>query len=83
MNPIPPAAHPEAFSSFSPMFFIQCTLHVPVGSLQAYKNAEVWKNFKNIVENDFHRNRTPYRTKQKFSEIRIALHFEISNRIQI
>jgi len=53
MNPIPPAAHPEAFSSFSPMFFIQCTLYVPVGSLQAYKNAEVWKNFKNIVENDF------------------------------
>ena len=25
----------------------------------------------------------PYQTKQKFSEIRIALHFEISNRVQI
>ena len=52
MNPIPPAAHTGAFDSFN-SFFIQCTLHVPVGSLQAYKNAEVWKNFKNIVENDF------------------------------
>ena len=52
MNPIPPAAHTGAFDSFN-SFFIQCTLHVPAGSLQAYKNAEVWKNFKNIVENDF------------------------------
>ena len=44
MNPIPPAAHTGAFDSFN-SFFIQCTLHVPAGSLQAYKNAEVWKTF--------------------------------------
>ena len=25
----------------------------------------------------------PYQTKQKFSETKIALHFEISNRVQI
>ena len=82
MNPIPPAAHPEAFSSFSPMFFIQCTLYVPVGSLQAYKNAEVWKNFKNIVENDFTGIERPSPDKAKIFG-RIAFHFEISNRVQI
>ena len=27
-----------------------CTLHVPAGSLQAYRSAWVWKEFENIVE---------------------------------
>ena len=28
------------------------TLYVPVGSLEAYNNAEVWKDFPNIIELD-------------------------------
>ena len=52
---IPPIAyHTNSYTdTFDADIFNQCTLHVPAGSLQAYKNAEVWKNFKNIVENDF------------------------------
>lgn len=51
----PPTVHytNSYTNSFDADIFNQCTLYVPVGSLQAYKNAEVWKNFKNIVENDF------------------------------
>lgn len=30
-----------------------CVLNVPTGSLEAYKSAEVWKEFKNIQEKDF------------------------------
>ena len=29
---------------------LACTLHVPTGTMQAYKNAPVWKEFGNIVE---------------------------------
>lgn len=52
---IPPIAyHTNSYTdTFDADIFNQCTLYVPAGSLQAYKNAEVWKNFKNIVENDF------------------------------
>ncbi len=51
----PPTVHytNSYTNSFDADIFNQCTLYVPAGSLQAYKNAEVWKNFKNIVENDF------------------------------
>lgn len=30
-----------------------CVLNVPVGSLEAYRTADVWKEFKNIQEKDF------------------------------
>ena len=30
-----------------------CTLYVPKGSGQAYRNSDSWRNFKNIVEIDF------------------------------
>ena len=29
--------------------YSNATLHVPAGSIDAYKNAEIWKNFENIV----------------------------------
>lgn len=29
------------------------TLYVPIGSIEAYKNADGWKNFKNILEKEF------------------------------
>lgn len=43
---IPFILDPEAFSSYD------ATLYVPVGSKSAYQNAEVWRNFNNIVESD-------------------------------
>ena len=32
--------------------YVNCLLHVPYGCVQAYREAEVWKNFKNIVEGE-------------------------------
>ena len=29
--------------------YSKATLHVPAGAIDAYKNAEIWKNFENIV----------------------------------
>ncbi|MCQ2266368.1 MAG: ribosomal protein L7/L12 [Bacteroidaceae bacterium] len=45
----PPACHEEAFDSES-VVYSQATLYVPKNSRAAYSEAEVWKNFKNIVE---------------------------------
>ena len=45
---------PEAYHSsdyaFSDVPFSTCTLHVPIGSKEAYANTEPWSKFKNIVE---------------------------------
>ena len=46
-NPIPVAL---AETNFDATTYINATLKVPVGSLEAYKNADGWKNFFNIVE---------------------------------
>ena len=39
-----------AETTFDAATYINATLKVPVGSLEAYKNADSWKNFFNIVE---------------------------------
>lgn len=39
-------------STFSSSSYRYATLHVPYGSIDAYKAAEGWKNFTNIVESD-------------------------------
>lgn len=46
-NPIPVAL---AETNFDATTYINATLKVPVGSLEAYKNADGWKNFFNIIE---------------------------------
>ena len=46
-NPTPVAL---AETNFDATTYINATLKVPVGSLEAYKNADGWKNFFNIVE---------------------------------
>lgn len=46
-NPVPVAL---AETNFDATTYINATLKVPVGSLEAYKNADGWKNFFNIVE---------------------------------
>ncbi len=46
-NPVPVAI---AETNFDATTYINATLRVPIGSLEAYKNADGWKNFFNIVE---------------------------------
>ncbi len=38
--------------SFSPLTYLTATLHIPVGTLESYKNADGWKSFKNIKEEE-------------------------------
>ena len=42
-----------ANETFSKNTYLYCSLKVPVGTLNAYKSAEGWKNFWNIEECDF------------------------------
>lgn len=46
----PPAMKVESGHAFNNECFTQCTLYVPEGSLEAYKNANGWKEFVNIIE---------------------------------
>lgn len=48
-NAVPPTCE----SAFARSLTNDCVLNIPVGSLEAYKSADVWKNFKNIQEKDF------------------------------
>ena len=45
LNPVPPTCDAEAFGG-TPI--ANCVLYVPKGSIDAYKNAEVWSGFKSI-----------------------------------
>ncbi len=49
-NPTPPTANNDTFDSAT---FSDATLYIPTGSLSAYQEADVWKEFLNIVEMDF------------------------------
>ena len=46
-NPVPIKL---AESNFAAMTYLTATLKVPVGAAEAYRNADVWKNFFNIEE---------------------------------
>ncbi len=50
LNPTPPTIYDDTFYGVSKN---SCVLNVPVGSLDAYKAAEYWKEFQNIVETNF------------------------------
>lgn len=49
---IVPELHPQAFGDMDHTSFIysNCTLNVPKGHAQSFREAEGWKNFKKIVE---------------------------------
>ena len=49
MAAVPPVMNGAEDSFFSPVVFQNATLYVPMGSVEAYKTANVWKNFQNIV----------------------------------
>ena len=46
-NPVPPICYENTFHDVNNQ---SCTIHTPAGSVQAYKGATGWKQFKNIVE---------------------------------
>lgn len=46
------ASTPQLAEGFSNSTYIKGTLYVPMGTLKAYQEAEVWKDFWNIVEYD-------------------------------
>lgn len=46
LNPIPPVVDESAFSSVNKS---TCVLKVPAGSVDQYRNADVWKYFANII----------------------------------
>lgn len=46
-NPVPPACAAGVFDDFNVW---KCTLHVPGGSLEAYKAADEWKNFYKVTD---------------------------------
>ena len=50
LNPVPPIITPETFYE---AHFLNGTLNVEKGALNAYKEAPEWKNFLNIQEKDF------------------------------
>ncbi len=52
MNTVPCELSNDANSSFDRKNYSDATLHVPIGSLADYQEADGWKNFKNIVEFD-------------------------------
>ena len=49
MAAVPPVMNGAEDSFFEPVVFQNATLYVPMGSVEAYKTANVWKNFQNIV----------------------------------
>ena len=50
LSATPPYIGSRTIFSFSSNVINNATLEVPMGSLEAYQNADGWKNFKNIVE---------------------------------
>ena len=48
-SPIPQSVEEE----FTNKIYVNCILKVPTGSLEAYQNAEVWKDFWNVSEYDY------------------------------
>lgn len=47
LNPIPPTCNKYVFED---SVYQKATLYVPIGSLESYANADIWKNFSNIAE---------------------------------
>ena len=50
-NPVPPICNKPDYT-FDKVNKENCTIYVHVGSVEAYKAADGWKDFKNIVEMD-------------------------------
>lgn len=48
LSMVPPVVDEENYHVFSNTNYQNCTLYVPAESLDAYKNAQVWKDFLNI-----------------------------------
>lgn len=53
---------------FSNRTYLHCTLYVPKGSLSAYKNARVWKNFLNIQEYESERTIAAHNERSRIAQ---------------
>lgn len=62
------AKPPHVKGTFSNRTYLHGTLYVPKGSLLAYKNAPVWKNFLNIQE--YETDRTIAANKEYFTQLK-------------
>ena len=51
-SPTTPPATEENYAYFDSNVLSNCKLHVPVGALEAYQNAPIWKDFLNIIEDE-------------------------------
>ena len=51
---------PAALGDFTQKLYLDATLYVPQGTGDAYRNADVWKNFYNIEEKDFTNDQAEY-----------------------
>ena len=51
-QPTTPPATEEAYVYFDSDVLSNCKLYVPKGSGEAYKNAPIWKDFQNIIEEE-------------------------------
>lgn len=51
-SPTTPPATEENYSYFDSNVLSNCKLYVPKGSLDSYKNAPIWKDFLNIIEDE-------------------------------
>lgn len=50
LNPVPPVFHKKGSGDILYRFQNRVTLYVPYGSGEAYRNADGWKGFKDVVE---------------------------------
>ena len=48
-----PPTTEEGCAYFESQVLSNCKLYVPKGSLEAYQNANIWKEFQNIIETDY------------------------------
>ena len=60
--------------------FTNVTLHVPAGSMEAYRNAELWKDFKSIIALTAQGDDTDNSDYLPFVKVGKTWHFVLSNR---
>lgn len=66
-----PPSFKYRFDRFSNIVFLEATLYVPKGCVEAYQTADVWKNFFEIKEYDENAALSPVITDENVSIVKI------------